>query len=156
VSRWVFVKRSIFKPFGPCPSFKLLRVVLPLVAMDLPVYVPDVVGSLLLFLAVGFVAGHLYGRSVAAFALTASLLYAYSNVPVFARMPIDATHLASYYVATALLGAAVGAYVKSREETAKRLMAAVERIDAQTATLVRYIGKVERIERMVAEMYEKK
>ena len=35
-------------------------------------------------------------------------------------------------------------------------MATVEQINAQTATLVRYIGKVERIERMVAEMYEKK
>jgi len=122
--------------------------------MDFPMYVPDVVGSLLLFLAVGFVAGYLYGRSVAAFALVASLLYAYSNFPVFARTPIDATHLASYYVATALLGAAFGAYVKGREETTKRLMAALERIDAQTAALVKYIGKVEKIERMVAEMHE--
>ena len=76
--------------------------------MDFPVYVPDVVGSLLLFLAVGFVAGYLYGRSVVTFALWASLLYAYSNVPVFARLPIDETHLASYYMATALLGVAIG------------------------------------------------
>jgi len=122
--------------------------------MDFPMYVPDVVGTLLLFLAAGFIVGYLFGRSVAAFALMSALLYAYANVPVFARAPIDATHLASYYTATALLGAAIGAYVRSRDELAKKLMMHIERIDAQTAALAKYIGTVEKIERMVMEVLD--
>jgi len=122
--------------------------------MDFPMYVPDVVGTLLLFLAAGFIVGYLFGRSVAAFALMSSLLYAYANVPVFMRTAVDVTHLASYYTATALLGAAIGAYVRSRDELAKKLMMHIERIDAQTAALAKYIGTVEKVERMVAEMRE--
>jgi len=107
--------------------------------MDFLCIVPDPFATVLMLLALGGGVGWAVktGR-ITELSVIAAVLYGYSNFPVFARAPIGVEHAVAYYVATLLLGVAVGSAghrlyeeYKASRIALTRILAAIESLKAE-------------------------
>lgn len=107
--------------------------------MDYFCLIPDPFATVLMLLALGGGVGWaVKTKRITELSVISATLYGYSNFPVFARAPIGVEHIVAYYVATLLLGVAVGSAGRRVYEEYKtsrialmRILAAIESLRAE-------------------------
>jgi len=104
--------------------------------MDYFCLIPDPLATLMLLLALGGGVGWaVKTRRITELSIVAAVLYGYSNYPSFARLPVGVEHVVAYYMATLLLGVAVGSAGRRLYEEYKTFKVALAQLQATIESL---------------------